>query len=47
VSHFLPSVVFQEGIIRVYLKTCKKEPELKEAVEKVKKNLDLNFKENK
>ena len=36
VSHFLPSEVFQEGIIRVYLKTRKKEQELKRAVERVK-----------
>ena len=36
VSHFLPSEVFQEGIIRVYLKTSKKEQELKRAVERVK-----------
>ena len=36
VSLFLPSEVFQERIIRVYLKTNEKEPELKEAVKILK-----------
>ena len=36
VSHFLPSKVFQERIIRIYLKTSKKEQELKTAVKEIK-----------
>jgi hypothetical protein len=42
VSLFLPSEVYQERIIRVYLKTNEKEQELITAVEKVKDLLWLN-----
>ena len=35
VSHFLPSKMFQEHIVRVYLKTSDKEKALREAIDKV------------
>ena len=36
VSHFLPTVDYQEKIIRVYLKTRDKEEALKKAIKKAK-----------